>query len=275
MKKIIARYPIASFIFLTGLFTFILAPLISTLLTLVLQQVNQTLNQSLYQAFFVYSPAIAALSITYLLGRLGGVKALLSQIKPRQNAVLLYALMPILTLSIVILSFFLTGYDTNLVLQHLLTSKLDYLMLIGGQILLVALGEELGWRGFLLPNLLKRFSPALSSVFVFIIWACWHIPKFIAMPNSLLISALLVNLLAFSFCFTYLYIKQQQHLLLIILFHACANSALMLFEPLVNNSIISLDAFLYIWLCSAFIYCIPATVFLFHMVKSNKGLTYN
>ena len=39
-----------------------------------------------------------------------------------------------------------------------------------------ALGEELGWRGFLLPLLQQRFSALISSLIVGVIWALWHLP---------------------------------------------------------------------------------------------------
>lgn len=39
-----------------------------------------------------------------------------------------------------------------------------------------ALGEEIGWRGFLVPELAKRMSFTKVSVLSGVIWAAWHIP---------------------------------------------------------------------------------------------------
>ena len=39
-----------------------------------------------------------------------------------------------------------------------------------------ALGEEIGWRGYLVPRLLEKYSPNTVSVFVGFIWAIWHFP---------------------------------------------------------------------------------------------------
>ncbi|MDF2514313.1 MAG: Abortive infection protein [Herbinix sp.] len=40
------------------------------------------------------------------------------------------------------------------------------------------LGEESGWRGFLLPELTKRFSLRISALIVAGIWIFWHLPAF-------------------------------------------------------------------------------------------------
>ena len=40
------------------------------------------------------------------------------------------------------------------------------------------IGEEFGWRGFLLPRLQTRHNALISSLIVGVIWAIWHIPLF-------------------------------------------------------------------------------------------------
>jgi membrane protease YdiL (CAAX protease family) len=39
-----------------------------------------------------------------------------------------------------------------------------------------AMGEELGWRGFLLPRIQERYNAINSSLIVGVIWALWHLP---------------------------------------------------------------------------------------------------
>lgn len=41
------------------------------------------------------------------------------------------------------------------------------------------LGEESGWRGFLLPELSKSFSLRVSALIVALFWMLWHLPAFL------------------------------------------------------------------------------------------------
>ena len=40
------------------------------------------------------------------------------------------------------------------------------------------IGEEFGWRGFLLPRLQTRHNALVSSLIIGVMWAIWHIPLF-------------------------------------------------------------------------------------------------
>jgi membrane protease YdiL (CAAX protease family) len=44
-------------------------------------------------------------------------------------------------------------------------------LILGG-----SMGEEFGWRGFLLPVLLQKYNPAGASLILGMIWAIWHLP---------------------------------------------------------------------------------------------------
>ena len=44
---------------------------------------------------------------------------------------------------------------------------------------LAALGEEIGWRGFLIPELINITSFTKATLFTGIIWAIWHFPAII------------------------------------------------------------------------------------------------
>ena len=56
------------------------------------------------------------------------------------------------------------------------TPVLTFLVLGTIQSVLSATGEELGWRGFLVPTLAKTMSFERTAVLSGVIWAAWHVP---------------------------------------------------------------------------------------------------
>ncbi len=106
------------------------------------------------------------------------------------------------------------------------------------------LGEELGWRGFLLPEFQKRFSNLKSAILIGIIWFVWHIPLFWAPFGTLVsgeaISALpliayFIMLNCLSIIITWLVINSKGSVLIAILFHLSINAGIaLLFFPELN-----------------------------------------
>jgi len=72
-----------------------------------------------------------------------------------------------------------------------------------------AVFEEPGWRGFLLPELERRFSPLVASIFVWLPWAAWHAPLDfsggIGSNLALWVQVRLVYFLPISILLTWLY----------------------------------------------------------------------
>lgn len=49
----------------------------------------------------------------------------------------------------------------------------------------IALGEEIGWRGFALPRLVPRLGHLGSSVVMGALWAAWYLPQFMVPGTNL------------------------------------------------------------------------------------------
>ncbi len=93
-------------------------------------------------------------------------------------------------------------FALNLLLSVTLGSLIT--MLIGG------VGEEAGWRGFLQPELERRFGPFHGTVLVGVIWGYWHLPVNLAGYNDarhpILQAAIIFQIatIAMSFAFAWL-----------------------------------------------------------------------
>lgn len=76
-----------------------------------------------------------------------------------------------------------------------------------------ALGEELGWRGFLVPKLAERFSFATTAFVSGIIWASWHMPLIIfadyngGTPTLYSIACFAIMVVGISFPFAWLRLR--------------------------------------------------------------------
>lgn len=110
------------------------------------------------------------------------------------------------------------------------------IMIIGGGI------EEIGWRGFLFPELRKRYSFAISAVSIGIVWAIWHIPMwFIANSPQTKINFLLfmISCITVSLLLAFIYEKTSS-IFLCIFMHAVDNAYYYLFTTSVDYNIITI-----------------------------------
>lgn len=89
----------------------------------------------------------------------------------------------------------------------------------------VSNGEEMGWRGYVLPRLQRRYSALVSSLILGVIWGFWHLPKFLGEWDANGFALLMVRILAEAILYTWLYNNTRGSLLLVTIFHAVGNTA--------------------------------------------------
>lgn len=92
----------------------------------------------------------------------------------------------------------------------------------------VGIGEETGWRGWMLPELLKRYSALRSSIVVGVVWGLWHFPLYVigaypGDPSNVLEYLVIGPLLAILF--TWLWCRSGGNLLLAIVLHMAINNS--------------------------------------------------
>jgi membrane protease YdiL (CAAX protease family) len=88
------------------------------------------------------------------------------------------------------------------------------------------LGEEVGWRGVLLPQLLETVRPLPAAVLVGIVWYAWHIPLYAADAKGMSPAAhalFAASCIALSIVFTWFWLQSKGSTLFAIYLHDCSN----------------------------------------------------
>ena len=90
------------------------------------------------------------------------------------------------------------------------------------------LGEELGWRGFALPRMLRRWTPLTASLILGVIWGVWHLPAFYVSTlgqSQLSFPIFILGATSLSVVTCWLFLKSKGSVLIAILTHLMANHA--------------------------------------------------
>lgn len=114
--------------------------------------------------------------------------------------------------------------SSNAIVNQLVVIPIYFLiiLIIGG-----SLGEEIGWRGYVLPHLLKQKNGLVSSGVVFAIWFAWHLPLFWlpgASQYGSPIGPYLLFIAVWSVLFTWVYLGTSGSLLAALLLHTSINT---------------------------------------------------
>jgi uncharacterized protein len=169
-----------------------------------------------------FGPLLAALLVSRFESGGAGVGALLGRLRIwRVNA----------AWYIVVLGIFAAIYAAGALVYTLLGGSVGgrffYLPENGQQVaamIVVPLAEEPGWRGFALPRLQQRYGALRASLLLGIIWGAWHTTMFILQGFSPAVFAIaVVNILAGSVIFSWIYNRTKGSLLLAILAHVGAH----------------------------------------------------
>lgn len=169
--------------------------------------------------------------------------------------------------------FFLSGLSIGLVKGLSLNTQLQFLApALLGNIFFTAIqgasGEESGWRGYLLPQMEKKFGFIKGNIFLGLIWAFWHTPlwfvstSYTGLSLLLYIIVFIVGLMSFSMIMS-IFMKQWRHLFLAFWMHFLFNFVLTFFIGEDLNLLI----------CIAIFYSISAVILTMIYIKKEKKNT--
>jgi membrane protease YdiL (CAAX protease family) len=118
----------------------------------------------------------------------------------------------------------------------------------GLQVFTGAMGEELGWRGFLLSHLERRLSPRVAALVMAITWALWHLPAFFfpGMPQQHMPPiAFLLMVAAFGIFLALLFNRTRGHVVSTMLAHFSFNMGLAVGGAILGSVFIWTLAFIF------------------------------
>lgn len=182
------------------------------------------MNEQLGGSLFVFpmqhyisflGPFLAAVFTVFIFRGFSGVKAFIVQSFVKGTSLFWY----LFALGMPILFFILSLLIQKMFTGQGISYELPWMESLGIWLLgmvTFGIGEETGWRGFVLPELQLKFSPIVSACFITVIWALWYLPYFFEdarfMEMSLLmIAGWFVGLLASSLSLTWMFNKSGQN----------------------------------------------------------------
>ena len=131
----------------------------------------------------------------------------------------------------------ITAYSALVIYLSLLTR---YVFAGGG------MGEELGWRGFMLPYVQRYLSPLQASIIIGIVHSFWHTPAY-----GLMTIPFTLYTVALSIVFTWIFNNTRGSILLMVLLHGSINASTNFMDelfPQTDENMIIVVITLTIWL---------------------------
>ena len=272
--NLIKRFPILSFIALTFFISHIVNPVLVELISILLPNLSFSFPLSQLNSNSLinqYGPGISALIIVYNIYGSNGIQSTMSHCKLNFTFLKWLLLSLFLPLFMILISFCLAGIGLADLLSILVNNWKLYALITGGFILSAGLAEEYGWRGFMLPQLLKNYSPAKATFFIFVIASIWHFPALLSgWKNEPLIPWIILSL-SIAVVHSWLFCMSGGNILIAIAFHSCFDAQYSFFSNFIPSNLVEHKPFHQGW-TYIILYCVLAfAIILF--TKGNLGFT--
>jgi CAAX protease family protein len=203
----VRKHPLIAFVVLAYLLTWWIYPLLKF--------------SPLLGIFGLFGPALAAIITAAMTEGKAGVKALLRRAVLWRVGlpwyVIALGLPTILSLATAALAYVI-GASEFIRVGALAPIELVLFVLV--------VGEELGWRGYALPQLLEKRSALMASLILGVLWGLWHLPTFLV-PGTpqygLPLTAFVLLTIEYSILMTWVFLHTLGSVLIATLCHGAIN----------------------------------------------------
>jgi len=259
VEKLFIKREIGLFLLLATLFSWFVSIIILLKMPADFKTGNVKAVENLvgnWPMIFGFGPFIAAIICTVYFQGKTGIKALFASVVRWKVPFYWYLLSLVLPIISHWIGLILWSRYTNTVLElPSLTAYLSSWLQIAFISSLFFISEELGWRGYLLPRILGKFSWLKASIIVGIIWGIWHYPLWLtsywATTGSwsqavLMILGSTIFTIGLSFLLTFIFKNTYGSVLLAMLLHGSNNANMGKMYALAGNTALFSSSFLII-----------------------------
>jgi membrane protease YdiL (CAAX protease family) len=200
------------------------------------------------------APSVAAFGLTAWEDGISGLRSLLGHLLDWQVSVRWYFFAVFYAVSILLIP---DAAHRVIAGTWLPLSHLRWIAIISSTALYLPIraSEEIGWRGYAIPLLAKKFGLGRASLILGPIWAGWHLPLFFipgARVYAQSIPVYVLEVTALSVAFAWLYGNTNGSLLPVIVMHSALDEALaFLPSPGIASNPLDFNGELIVWLIVA------------------------
>lgn len=250
MKKFAKKHPIS---------LFCIATILTAVLILMLYSYNATPQ---------WSPGLYAILIIAIIKGKSGLHAIFKRLLFRKEnwkwyLVALFLPIALCSTSYLVISFIEHGKLVPLEINHTPQAYLYSLLFIT----IGSFGEEIGWRGFMLPQLLKKNSLIISSIIIGIFWGLWHLNLQFGIGLFIIYILMVID---FSFIMSWLYVKTKGNILASVILHTSINMCSLIFFEKIAICLSSSHSLLLLYAINTCVFAIPCAFIVRKMYKQNN-----
>ena len=219
MKKIVAKYSVIVFY------------IASILLAVILGLANMALFPSTFNyalMFPQWAPALAAFFVVGIIGGKAGIFSLWKKTSIKKSSIKWGLVAVVIPVACCVAAYIaLTFIEFGKFSMPTFTRSVGNYTICFFATLFGSYGEEIGWRGFLLPQFNKKYSLFVSGVFVGLFWAFWHIN--LIQFGFLTFGLFILSVICFSLIISWLCSKTKTDIFVAIIFHTIVNMCSLVF----------------------------------------------